>query len=239
VLKGLMVIQESGTPVYTFFTDKRSEDRELLLSGFLAAIESFASETSLSPDGGTIHSIKLSQTLLSFRLLSLQNKKGEAVKYFYVLLTDINNKQQDNTEAFLEYVILNFLSYDNGEFRRKLREPGFHGGGFEAFDEFMRRIGDSDWNSVKKRIKPVPGSLLQGVLNEVRDFVTLDQILQLNPKIVRLGSYYAWLSDDLPKDEEEELLGRIKELLSHLFGESLYDSIMEDVEKRMRKTLGG
>jgi hypothetical protein len=235
VLKGLMVIQESGTPVYTFFMDKRSEDRELLLSGFLAAIESFASETSLSPDGGTIHSIKLSQTLLTFRLLSLQNKEGEAVKYFYVLLTDISNKQQDNTEAFLEYVILNFLSYDNGEFRRKLREPGFRRGGFETFDEFMKKIVDSDWNSVKKRIKPVPGSLLQGVLNEIRNFVTLDQILQLNPKIVRLGSFYAWLSDDLPKEEEEELLGRIKKLLSHLFGESLYDSIIADVEKRMSK----
>ncbi len=76
---------------------------------------------------------------------------------------------------------------------------------------------------------------MQGVLNEIRDFVTLDQILQLNPRIVPMTSSYDWLSDGLPKEEEKGLLDRIKQLLSCLFGESLYESILADVEERMSK----
>nr|MDO8099022.1 hypothetical protein [Candidatus Njordarchaeota archaeon] len=233
MLKGLLVIQESGTPIYTFFTEKVTADRGLLISGFLTAMQAFASETSLSPDGGNIHSIKLSQSLLTFRLLNLQTKADQPIQYYFVLLTDIEKKQTVETEALLEYLILNFLSYEGGEFRRKMREFGHQPREFEVFDELARKIVGLDWKAIKKKIKPVPGSLLQGVLNEIRDYLPLDQILQLHPKIVRIGSSYAWLSDDLPKEEEKELLNKIKKLLSHMFGEDLYESIVEDVSKQL------
>nr|MDO8134235.1 hypothetical protein [Candidatus Njordarchaeum guaymaensis] len=235
MLKGLLVIQESGTPIYTFFTEKVTADRGLLISGFLTAMQAFASETSLSPDGGNIHSIKLSQSLLTFRLLNLQTKADQPVQYYFVLLTDIEKKQTVETEALLEYLILNFLSYSGGVFRNKMRELGHQPREFEAFDEFTKKIVGLDWKAIKRKIKPVPGSLLQGVLNEVRDYLPLDQILKLHPKIVRIGSSYAWLSDDLPEAEERELLDKIKKLLSHMFGESLYDSIVADVNKQLPK----
>lgn len=233
MFKGLMVIHESGTPIYAFSIDKMSEDRKLLISGFLSAIESFASGTGISPDGGSIHSIRLSQSLLTFRLLSLQSGKKGQIQYYFVLLTDIGNHSSPENEELLEYVTLNFLSYKNSSFRRKMREIGYPREEFLEFDEFMNRIINLDWKTIKKKVKPVPGSLLQGVLNEIRNFVTMDQILKLHPKITRLGSYYAWLSDELSEEEEKELLDRIKKLLSHLFGESLYDSIIADVKKQM------
>jgi len=228
-----MVIHESGTPIYTYSTDKMSDDRKLLISGFLSAIESFASGTGISPDGGSIHSIKLSQSLLTFRLLSLQNQRKEEIQYFFVLLTDINNNSGSENEELLEYVTLNFLSYKNMSFRRKMRQIGYQRDEFHEFDEFMNRIIELDWKTIKKKVKPVPGSLLQGVLNEIRDFVTMDQILQLHPRITRLGSSYAWLSDELPEQEEKELLNRIRQLLTRMFGARLYDSIVADVEKRL------
>ena len=233
MLKGLIVIHESGTPIYTFSTDKMSDDRKLLISGFLSAIESFASGTGISPDGGSIHSIKLSQSLLTFRLLSLRNEKNEEIRYFFVLLTDLNSSSATENEALLEYVTLNFLSYKNMSFRKKMRQIGYQRDEFHEFDEFMTKIIDLDWKTIKKKIKPVPGSLLQGVLNEVRDFITMDQILQLHPRITQLGSSYAWLSDELPEQEEKELLDRIRQLVARMFGERLYDSIVKDVEKQL------
>jgi hypothetical protein len=233
-----MVIHESGTPIYTFSTDKMSDDRKLLISGFLSAIESFASGTGISPEGSSIHSIRLSQSLLTFRLLTLQNEKREEIQYYFVLLTDVNNSSAPENEELLEYVTLNFLSYKNSSFRRKMRQIGYQRDEFREFDEFINKIIDLDWKTIKKKIKPVPGSLLQGVLNEIRDFVTMDQILKLHPRITKLGSTYAWLSDELPIEEEKELLNRIKQLLTHLFGERLYDSIVAGVEKQMSKPTG-
>jgi hypothetical protein len=237
MLKGLMVIHESGTPIYTFSMDKMSDDRKLLISGFLSAVESFASGTGISQDGGSIHSIRLSQSLLTFRLLSLRNEKNEEIQYFFVLLTDINSNSTPDNEALLEYVMLNFLSYKNMSFRKKMRQIGYQRDEFHEFDEFMNRIIDMDWKTIRKKIKPIPGSLLQGVLNEIRNFVTMDQILQLHPRITRLGSSYAWLSDELSEEEEKELLNRVKQLITRLFGEHLYDSIVTDVKKQMLKAL--
>lgn len=233
MLRGLLVIHESGTPIYTFSREKMSEDRQLLLSGFLSAIESFASETNISPDGGSIHSIRWSQSLLTFRLLTLQNDKGESIQYYFVLLTDIAKNPKGENEELLEYVILNFLSYRNSTFRKKMRQIGYQREEFGEFDEFMNRIIDLDWKTIKKKVKPVPGSLLQGVLNEIRDYIPLDQILALHPKIVRLGTSYVWLSDDLPAEEENALLEKIKQRLSRLFGAAMYESIVAEVSRQL------
>jgi hypothetical protein len=235
VLKGLLVIHESGAPIYTFSSEKISEDRQLLLSGFLSAIESFAGETNISPDGGSIHSIRFSQTLLTFRLLTLENEKGETIRYYFVLLTDISkDPSKAENEELLEYVILNFLSYKNSTFRNRMRQIGYQREEFGEFDEFMKKIINLDWKTIKKKIKPVPGSLLQGILNELRDCIPLDQILQLHPKIVRLGTSYVWLSDDLPAEEEKALLDKIRERLSRLFGPDMFDSIVAQVSKQLQ-----
>jgi len=238
VLRGLLIIHESGAPIYSFSMQKMSDDQQLLLSGFLSAIESFASETSVSPDGGSIHSIELSQLLLTFRILNLQNDKGGLIQYYFVLISDVAKKTLPDNESLLEYVILNFLSYKNGDFRRKMKQTGYKREEFSEFDEFMKKIMNQDWNSIRKKVKPVPGSLVQGVLNEIRDYIPLDQILQLHPKIVRLGASYALLSDDLPETEVGDLLDRIRQKLSRLFGEDLYSSIIDEVEKQLNAQVG-
>lgn len=177
--------------------------------------------------------MKLSQTLLTFRLIKINNKDGKLVQFYFVLLTELSKKQKTETDALLEYLCLNFLSYDSGAFRNKMRAVFPQMMEFKQFDQFLIPIVNSEWKDIKKRIKPIPSSLLQGMLNEIREYMPLDKIQQLHPKLVRLGPSYVWLSDDLPPEEEQLVLSKIKTDISHIFGEGLYDSLLKDVRSRL------
>lgn len=203
------------------------------MSGFITAIQAFAKEALISPDGGDIQSMKLSQTLLTFRLIKLTSAEGKPLQFYFVLLTELAKKQKMETDSLLEYLCLNFLSYDSGNFRKKMRVMLPQMMEFKEFDQFLTPIVNSEWKDIKKRIKPVADSLLQGILNEIREYMPIDKILQLHPKLVRLGPSYVWLSDDLPPEEEQVVLNKIKENISHLFGESLYNSLLKDVKSRL------
>jgi hypothetical protein len=230
IITAFLVIHESGAPVYSYFSEKGVEDREVLVSGFITAIQAFAKEALLSPDGGDIQSMKLSQTLLTFRLINIRGLDNQPIQYYFVLLTELTKKQQLPTDAILEYLCLNFLSYNVGEYRKKLRNRLPQLTEFKEFDDFLIKVSGSDWKKVSKQIKPVPASLVQGVLNEIRDYIPLDQILRLHPKIVQLGRTYVWLSDDLTPEEEEDLLGKVKQMITRLFGEAHYDKLITRYE---------
>jgi hypothetical protein len=177
--------------------------------------------------------MKLSQTLLTFRLIKINNTEGKLIQFYFVLLTEMGKKQKVETDSLLEYLCLNFLSYDGGNFRHKMRAVFPQMMEFKLFDQFLTPIVNSEWKDIKKRIKPIPSSLLQGMLNEIREYMPIDTIQQLHPKLVRLGPSYVWRSDDLPPEEEQMVLKKIKENISHLFGESLYESLVKDVKSRL------
>lgn len=227
------MVHENGTPIYSFFTGKGIQDREILVSGFITAIQAFAKEAMISPDGGDIQSMKLSQTLLTFRLIKIHNNDGKLVQFYFVLLTDLGKKQKLEMESLLEYLCLNFLSYNEGDFRNKMRDTFPQLEEFKQFNDFLAPIVNVEWKDIKKRIKPIPSSLLQGMLNEIKDYIPIDTILKFHPKLVRLGPSYVWLSDDLSTEEEQELLYKIKENVSHLLGEDLYNSLVENVKNRL------
>ncbi len=227
------MIQENGTPIYSFFLQQRLVDREVLVSGFVAAIQAFAKETMLSPDGGDIQSMVLSNSLLTFRLLNIISSDCQPKAYYFVLLTDLDMKKQGVADLLLEYLCLNFLNYNFGRFRKHMREICPDLGNFKEFDDFIDLINKSKWKDIKKKMKPMPGSLVQGLLNEIRDYLPMDQIINLHPKIVPLGPSYVWLSDDLTEEEEQKLLLDIKERVSKLFGEVLYNSLLEEVKIRL------
>jgi ATP adenylyltransferase/5',5'''-P-1,P-4-tetraphosphate phosphorylase II len=212
---------------------KGVQDREILVSGFITAIQAFAKEALISPDGGDIQSMKLSQTLLTFRLIKINNNDGKLVQFYFVLLTELTKKQKLETDSLLEYLCLNFLSYDSGAFRNRMRKTYPQMMDFKQFDQFLLPIVNSEWKDIKKKIKPIPSSILQGMLNEIREYLPIDKIQQLHPKLVRLGPSYVWLSDDLPSEEEQLVLSKIKENIAHLFGERLYEDLLKDVRRRL------
>jgi hypothetical protein len=150
-----------------------------------------------------------------------------------VLLTDLTKRKQSETDQVLEYLSLNFLSYKRGEFRRNLRKQNPQMADFKDFEEFIKKIIEYDWKDLGKKVKPVPDSLIQGLLNELRDYVPLDQILDLHLKIMPLGKSYAWLSDDLSKEEEENLVNKIKQTIARLFGESFFNSLIDRVNNQL------
>jgi hypothetical protein len=233
IISGFLVVHENGTPIYSFFTGKGVQDREILVSGFITAIQAFAKEAMISPDGGDIQSMKLSQTVLTFRLIKIHNNDGKITQFYFVLLTDMAKKQKLETESLLEYLCLNFLSYNGGAFRDRMRINFPQMEEFKQFNEFLTPIVNIEWKDIKKRIKPIPSSLLQGLLNEIMDYIPIDKILTFHPKLVRLGPSYVWLSDDIAPEEEQDLLEKIRENISHLFGEDLYDSLIDNVKKQL------
>lgn len=213
MFKGLLVVSSNGNAVYTFFAQSTCVDQRLLISNILLTMQAIASETSSSLDGSGVHSIELSESLLTFRHIILHNETGKPVQYYFILLTDVGKGQRPEISTLLEYLTLSFLSYDGSKFRRNLRESPYSNREFKAFDKFMGKIINVDLKTLAKSFKPIPGSLVQGVLNEIKDYFPLGHVVRLHPKIVALGSSYAWLSDDLTQEEEKELLGRINELL--------------------------
>jgi hypothetical protein len=236
VFRGLLVLHDTGKPIYTFYRGEKAIDGEVLLPGFVAAIQSFAAEMLDSEQHGSIHSIKLAQSLiLTFRPLNLQVGKGDAARFYFVLLSDLEGKQAISPEAVLEYLILSFLGFERGLFLQKLRQGTPDIGRFQDFDSFLTEMSSQNWATVCKKTKPIPASLIQGLLNELRDYIPLSRILELHPKIVPLGSSYAWLSDDLPKSEEEQLMTRIEHLTSRLFGHALYDALVAKVTRKLNR----
>jgi len=233
MIKGLMVIRGGGTLVYCFLREKEADTQEVFISGFLTAMQMFAKDM-FSKEDNEIRSVTLSKTIFTFRTLTVKNNLQQPVRFHFVLFTDAN-RPQAGIDEMLEYLIVNFLGYDGGRFRRQLTDEASGPSDFAAFDGYLSQILESDWNSVMKKMKPVPGSLTQGVLNELRNYLPLSQILALHPRLVRVGSSYAWLSDDLPREEENRLMEEIRRLLTRLYGRQLYDSIVTDVAKNLPK----
>jgi len=231
MIKGFIVIQEQGNPAYCFMQDKVSEDQELMVSGFLTAMQLFA-KTVMTPEADGVRSVSLSRTVYTFRTLTLHNEKREDVKYCFALLTDPERKNEYLAET-LEYLIVSFLGYESGRFDKALRESAQDPGAFKTFDEFVAGILKSDWNAIRKKVKPVPASLFQGILNGLRDYIPVEQIVSLHPRIQRIGPSYAWLSDDLPENEQKDLLNKIKQTLTRMYGKGVYESIAADVLKQL------
>ena len=233
MFKGLLIASSNGNPVYSFFAQSTNVDQKLLIANILITIQTFASEISSSSDGNNIRSVELSENLLTFRLINLHTEMGKPVQYYFALLTDLHEGEQPEFRSLLEYLTLSFLSYDGSKFRRDLIKSPYSNREYRAFDKFMGKIINLDLKTIPRNFKPIPGSLLQGVLNEIKDYFPLSDIVRLHSKIVALGPSYAWLSDDLSKEEEEELLGRLRELLSNTFGESLCDTVVARVNEQL------
>ncbi len=230
--KGLLVIREEGTPVYFYTQDQVSDDQQVLIAGFFAALHMFAKSMFMQADN-EIHSVLMAKTVFTFRTLSLKCTSGEILKYHFVLVTESDNKSTTDVEGMLEYLIVSFMGFNGGDFSRKLREPTCSVEDFSSFDEHVRTLLNSDWESLKKKIRPVPSSLLQGLLYAIRDYIPIKQIESMHPRLVRIGKSYVWLSDDLTPEEEDILLKQIKATLDRHFGPGLYESILKDVKRQL------
>ena len=232
MIQGLMVIRGDGILLYSYLRESISLDRQILISGFLAALQMFAKEMS-SGSSSEMRSATIATTVYTFRSLTLHGVAGEPFDCHFVLLTDIGGKESSEVEDILELLIVSFLGHEYGGFLARLRISDTAGSmSFESFDEVMSELLKIGWDKAKKRIRPAPCSVMQGVLNELRDQLPMTEILSLHPKISRIGTSYVWLSDDTSVEEEEAISMAIQKELARLFGPGIYESIVKDVDRR-------
>ena len=231
MIRGLMVVRGDGTLTYSYPRESMSVDYQLLLSGFLAALQMFAKNMS-STGSSEMRSMTVSTTLYTFRNLMIHGPAGELLDYNFILLSGTDSKEISEVEDILELLIASFLGYGHGEFIAKLRiSDDSSMRSFESFDEVMSDLLKMGWDKAKKRIKPSPSSVMQGVLNDLRNYLPLAQILSLHPKISRIGASYVWVPDYMTTEEEKSLGMAVEQALARLFGPGMYGSILADIEK--------
>lgn len=230
MIKGFLVIEEQGNPLYSFMHEKVTENHELMVSGFVTAVQIFAKGVA-APEANSVRTVSLARTVFTFRTLVLRNEERQEMQYCFALLTE--SEKTEYLGEILEYLILSFLGYDSGAFEVALRTSILSPDKFDGFNEFMKEFAKSDWNTLRKKVSPTPSSLFQGVLNRLRDYMPVEQILSLHSKIQRIGPSYVWLSDDLLETEQKELLNKIKLGLTRMYGKGVYESITSDVLKHL------
>jgi len=235
LIKGLIVARTEGTLVYSYLKENVSNDYQILMSGFLASLQMFTKGMFVTSNSD-MRAMTVATTRYTFKHLIIHGPAREQFEYIFVLLSDTDSKDESKLEDILEFLIVNFLGYERGGFISKLRiADASANSGFVAFNEFMSKFIDMGWNTALKKIKPQPSSILQGVLNELREYVPIGQIIALHPKISRIGPSYVWVSDDISPEEEDEINRNTEQALAKMFGMGMYESIVEDVKKRFNK----
>jgi hypothetical protein len=179
---------------------------------------------------GAISSATVSNTMFTFRTLTLRGEDGRPSEYCFVVMTEAGNRE-DEANEILEYLMVTFLGYESGRFERILRHGVDGQESFKSFDSYAAKVMTSDWHSARKKVRPVASNTLQAVLNGLRGYLSVDQILAFSPKLQRIGSAYVWLSDRLDTQEELELLSKIEQTLRRLYGPGVFESLLEQAKK--------
>ncbi|NWF96457.1 MAG: hypothetical protein HXY34_09995 [Candidatus Thorarchaeota archaeon] len=231
MIKGLMVFQSDGTPVYSYPDEMTSADSQTVVTGLVHAIQVFAKDM-FDKKTGAISSATVSNTMFTFRTLTLRGEDGKPLEYCFVVMTEAGNREDEANEV-LEYLMVTFLGYESGRFERILRQGVTSQESFKSFDSYAIKVMTSDWHAIRKKVIPVAASILQGVLNGLRGYLSVDQILAFSPKLQRIGSTYVWLSDRLDEHGEQELLSKIEQTLRRLYGPGVFESVLEQAKKDM------
>lgn len=233
MIKGLIVSRDEGTLVYSYLTEYVSENYQTLISGFLASLQLFAK--SMFDANTAMRSMREGSTIYTFKKIVIHGPAREPFGYIFVLMSESNDENSAELEEILEFLIVSFLGFENGQFISRLRiEDCSTQSGFDVFNSFMVKFLEMGWKNAKKKIKPQPSSLLQGVLNELREYLSLDQILAIHPLISKVGPSYVWVPNDIATEDEERIVQKISQTLGKMYGPGMYETLEADVKKSFR-----
>ncbi len=233
MIKSLLVIDNNGEPVYTFIT---SESKDFImedLAHLVTALRIFGENMVPGAEGG-IRAVTLKDSICTFRTITLHSYKGQPLRYCFAIVSPMT-KDEMGLKNTLEYFIVSFLNWNSGRLGRELRNNTPNRENLKAFDKFISQNIGLEWADLKKKAPPPPATMTIAILNALKDYLPLEQIHSLNQKIFRIGPSYIWLSDDLTKEEEGELYEKIRQALSRLYGDGLFDSIVAQVRKSIDK----
>lgn len=226
---GFTIIQEDGTQVYSYVRDSQKDVAQNLIPSLLSVLQMLAKDVIKSSSQSGIKSLTLSDTVYTIRNLDVKTPSRKQNRFHFVLLTDLT-KNLVEVENILEYLMISFLSYNNGEFMVKLRINATYQDEFSEFNEFIAPVLGKKIEDVKKvRYPPPPGSFIQGMLNELTEYIKPEQIASWNEKFYSLGRSYVWVSEELTDAESEQVVEKIKENLPS----GLYEKMAERVNGQL------
>jgi len=226
---GFTVIQEDGSKVYSCVRESQENIVENLIPNLLSVLQMLAKDVIKTSGKSEIKSLTLADTVFTVRNLDVKTPSRKQNRFHFVLLTE-PTKNLSDVETILEYLMISFLSYNNGEFMVKLRINATYQDEFVEFDDFVSPLLGKKISDFKKgRSSPLPGSFMQGMINSIIEYVPPNQLASWNDKFVSLGQSYVWISEDLTKSETDQILEKIKKILSN----DEYDKIVERIQSQL------
>jgi hypothetical protein len=224
-----MILQEDGTPIFAHHRDSQQKTDPSFIPSLLTVIQTFAKGLMMNSEGQGIRSIALTYKVYTIKNFDLQTPSRKENRYLFILLTD-EAKENSDLDKVLEYIVVNFLCYNNGEFVVKLRISATDQDEFDEFRNFMEPLMKLKFTDIlKKKGTPPVCSFIQGMLNEMSEHIPAEKMVTWNDKLVQLGQSYVWLSEDLINSEEEYITEKVKEHLS----DALYRTISERIQSQL------
>lgn len=193
----------------------------ILLGGLFTAIQNFAYEVCQQ---SYINKMQMQNLFFYYR----------TIDSLIFIGISTNDKNTENSQMILEYLILAFLS----KYRTRLKDE-FHLidlSIFTEYDTYFFQYRNGKEKNLKKWLKEEyrSSSVLEGILNHLINYFPINELAKLNEdKLTVIGNHLLSVSLSISSDEEKEIYQKLKEKTTLIFGETLFNSILSNVKSNI------
>jgi len=218
-INGFIVLDIGGVPIYSKIIDLDIKLNEILLGGFVSAIQTFAKEI-ISDVDSYIREMKLEKIVLLYRQMEIGTFIGLINQESKIKALQIN----------LEYMILAFLLKFQDILKSK-KELDLTA--FEKFDKSFLKFRSAKEKELKRWIQEeLEATYLQGLLNNLINYFPIKDLIKLNPKkLTIVGKKLIWVNFNITNEEENELIEALRSKTTKVYGEGVFNSIDKNVKE--------
>ncbi|TFG23219.1 MAG: hypothetical protein EU529_08135 [Promethearchaeota archaeon] len=218
-INGFIVLDIGGVPIYSKIIELDIKLNEILLGGFVSAIQSFAKKI-ISDVDSYIREMKLEKITLLYRQMEIGTFIGLINQESKIKALQIN----------LEYMILAFLLkfHDLLKSKKELDLSVF-----EKFDKSFLKFRSAKEKELKRWIQEgLEATYLQSLLNNLINYFPIKDLIKLNPKkLTILGKKLIWVNFNITNEEENELIEALRLKTTKVYGEGVFNSIDKNVKE--------
>ena len=218
-INGFIVLDIGGVPIYSKIIDLDIKLNEILLGGFVSAIQTFAKEITSDVDS-FIREMKLEKITLLYRQMEIGTFIGLTNQESKIKALQIN----------LEYMILAFLLKFQ-EILKAKKELDLTT--FEKFDKSFLKFRSAKEKELKRWIQEeLEASYLQSLLNNLINYFPIKDLIKLNPKkLTIVGKKLIWVNFNITNEEENNLIEDLRSKTTKVYGEGVFNSIDKNVKE--------
>ena len=212
---------ESGVPLYSNIVEVDFKVDSILLGGLFTAIQNFAYEVCQQ---SYINKMQMQNLFFYYRTI-------ESLIFIGI---STNDKNTENSQMILEYLILAFLSRYRTHLKGELHLIDLSI--FSEYDLYFFKYRNSKEKNLKKWLKEeyISSNVLEGVLNQLINYFPINELAKLNEeKLTIIGNQLISVSLSICAEEEKEIFQKLKQKTSLIFGEALFNSIHSNVRSNV------